>query len=218
VDSKGLVVNRRTDLTGQKLDYAHDHEFIPDFLSAVEALKPNAIIGVSGKRRMFTQQVLEAMARINERPIIFSLSNPTAKTECTAEEAYRCTEGRAIFASGSPFDPVEIYGKRFIPAQGNNVYIFPGVGLGATACWSSRVTDEMFYQAAKALAQLVSEDDLAQGRIYPPLAKIRAVSLKIAEVVAEVAYEKGLASKPKPEDISAYLKSLMYEPEYPVYI
>ena len=125
------MVKSRTDLTGHKLHYAHEHEFAPDFLSAVESLKPTAIIGVSGKPRMFTRAVLEAMARFNERPIVFSLSNPTSKTECTAEEAYGWTEGRAIFAGGSPFDPVTVQGKTFVPAQGNNVYIFPGVGMGA---------------------------------------------------------------------------------------
>ena len=218
IDSKGLVVSGRTDLTGHKLNYAHDHEFVPDLLAAVESLKPHAIIGVSAKPRLFTQQVLEAMARINERPIVFSLSNPTVKAECTAEEAYRFTEGRAIFACGSPFPPVETHGKRFVPAQGNNVYIFPGVGLGAISCWSSHVTDEMFFRAAKTLSKLVSQEDLDQGRIYPPLSKIREVSLKIAEAVVEVAYEKGLASKPKPDNIGEYLKSIMYEPEYQAYI
>ena len=130
VDSKGLVVKSRSDLTGRKLHYAHDHEFIPDLPDVVEALKPTAIIGVSGKHGLFTRPVLEAMARLNERPIVFSLSNPTSKSECTAEEAYTWTEGRAIFASGSPFDPVILEGKRLVPAQGNNVYIFPGGGAG----------------------------------------------------------------------------------------
>ena len=130
VDSKGLVVKNRSDLTGRKLLYAHDHEFIKDLAEVVEALKPTALIGVSGKHGLFARPVLEAMARHNERPIVFSLSNPTSKSECTAEEAYTSTEGRAIFASGSPFDPVMVNGKKLVPAQGNNVYIFPGVGLG----------------------------------------------------------------------------------------
>ena len=128
VDSKGLVVKSRSDLTGHKLRYAHDHEFIFDLPAVVEALKPTAIIGVSGKRGLFTRPVLEAMARHNDRPIIFPLSNPTSKAECTAEAAYNATEGRAIFASGSPFAPVILNGKKLVPAQGNNVYIFPGVG------------------------------------------------------------------------------------------
>ncbi len=218
VDSKGLVVKSRSDLLGHKLRYAHDHEFLPDFLAAVEALKPTGIIGVSGRPRGFTQPILEAMARINPRPLVFSLSNPTTNTECTAAEAYNWTEGRAIFASGSPFDPVIYEGKRLVPTQGNNVYIFPGVGVGAIACGSRHLTDEMFFRAAKTLAAEVSEDDLAQGSLYPPLAKIREVSVKVAAAVAEVAYEAGLATKPRPEDLAAYIKSLMYEPKYQSYV
>jgi malate dehydrogenase (oxaloacetate-decarboxylating)(NADP+) len=218
VDSKGLVVKNRSDLTGHKLDYAHDHEFLPDLLAAVEALKPTAIIGVSGKPRMFTQRVLEAMARYNERPLVFSLSNPTSNTECTPEEAYTWTEGRAIYASGSPFGPVVYQGQKFVPAQGNNVYIFPGVGLGVVACQARHVTDEMFSVAAKTLAALVSEDDLTQGSLFPPLPKIREVSGAIAAAVAEVAYQQGLAAKPKPEDLPAFIRSQMYEPKYSSYV
>ncbi|MGO9571373.1 MAG: NAD-dependent malic enzyme [Desulfomonilaceae bacterium] len=214
VDSTGLVVKSRDDLGERKLPYAHDHEFIPDFLSCVESLKPTAIIGVSGKPRMFTQQVLEAMARLNERPIVFSLSNPTSKTECTAAEAYTWTEGRAIFASGSPFDAVTVHGKTFIPAQGNNVYIFPGVGLGIVATRAKHVTDEMFLAAARMLAQHVSYADVWQGRVYPPLTSIREVSVAIAIEVAEVAYKQGLAMEPRPDDLESYIKSIMYCPEY----
>jgi malate dehydrogenase (oxaloacetate-decarboxylating)(NADP+) len=163
---------------------------------------------------MFTREVVEAMARFNERPIVFSLSNPTSKTECTAEEAYTWTQGRAIFASGSPFDPVTVHNTTFVPAQGNNVYIFPGVGLGVIACGARHVTDEMFLVAARTLAQHVSYADLAQGRVYPPLPKIRAVSRAIATEVAEVAYRRGLARNPKPEDLSSYIAKIMYYPEY----
>ena len=214
VDSKGLVVKSRDDLGERKLPYAHDHEFISDFLSCVESLKPTAIIGVSGKPKMFTQQVLEAMARLNERPIIFSLSNPTSKTECTAAEAYTWTEGRAIFASGSPFDAVTVHGKTFIPAQGNNVYIFPGVGLGIVATRAKHVTDAMFLAAARTLAQHVSYADVWQGRVYPPLTSIREVSVAIANAVAEVAYKQGLAGEPRPDDLESHIKSIMYYPEY----
>ncbi len=214
VDSKGLVVKARDDLSERKLVYAHEHEFLKDFLACVQSLKPTAIIGVSGKRGMFTQPVLETMAQLNERPIVFSLSNPTSKTECTAAEAYTWTEGRVIFASGSPFDPVTVHGKTFVPAQGNNVYIFPGIGLGVMATRATRVTDEMFLAAAKTLAQHVSYADVWQGRIYPPLTSIREVSVAIALAVAEVAYDQGLAEEPKPDDLESYLKSIMYFPEY----
>ncbi len=214
VDSKGLVVKGRRNLAEHKLAYAHDHEFLPDLLSAVESLRPTAIIGVSGQPGMFTEKVLRAMARFNERPIVFALSNPTSKTECTAEEAYAWTEGRAIFASGSPFDPVTLNGKTYIPAQGNNAYIFPGLGLGVIACGAKHITDRMFLLAAKALAHEISEDDLKEGHIYPPLAKIRSVSAVIAAAVCEVAYDQGIASKKRPQDLLEMIKSQMYWPEY----
>ncbi len=217
VDSKGLVVKSRTDLTEHKLLYAHDYEPIADFLYAIKALTPTAIIGVSAKPRMFTRPVLETMAELNERPIIFSLSNPTSKTECTAEEAYTWTQGRAVFASGSPFDPVTVHGKTFVPTQGNNVYIFPGIGLGVLACGAKHVTDDMFLVAARTLAHHVSEADLRQGSVYPPLRNIRDVSLSIAIEVAELAYQRGLARSPKPDDLAAAIKSLMYYPEYQHY-
>lgn len=218
VDSKGLVVKSRTDIKGHKLHFAHDHEFLPDLLSAVNALKPTAIIGVSGKPRLFSQPVLQAMAKYNERPIIFSLSNPTSKTECTAEEAYTHTEGRAIFASGSPFPPVTVQGKRFVPTQGNNVYIFPGVGMGVIASGATRVTDEMFLVAARVLAQEVSEVDLKIGRVYPPLPRIREVSESIAAAVADVAFSRGLAIVPRPDDLLEHIRTMVYEPEYPSYV
>ena len=217
VDSGGLVVQDRAGLAGHKLPYAHAHAPLSDFLSAVEALKPTAIIGVSGQHGAFTQPVLAAMARLNEQPIIFALSNPTSKAECTAEQAYSWTEGRAIFASGSPFAPVTLEGKTYVPGQGNNAYIFPGVGLGAIACGARLVTDEMFFAAARALAEQVSESDLARGLIYPPLTEIREVSAGIAVAVAEVAYRRGLAAQPKPADLRAYMEAQMYVPSYQSY-
>ncbi|MGO8944036.1 MAG: NAD-dependent malic enzyme [Syntrophobacteraceae bacterium] len=217
-DSKGLVVKDRTGLGVNKLLFAHDFEHITDFVTAIERLRPTGIIGVSAKHGLFNRQVLEAMAAINERPIVFSLSNPTIKTECTAEEAYSYTHGRAVFASGSPFDPVSVNGKMLFPAQGNNVYIFPGVGLGAIASGARHITDEMFYVAAKTLAKHVSRADLDHGRVFPPLKKIREVSLCIAEAVAMVAYERELATKEIPADLRQYLKYLMYDPHYHSYI
>jgi malate dehydrogenase (oxaloacetate-decarboxylating)(NADP+) len=218
VDSKGLVVKSRPDLTNHKLLYAHDHEAIYDLAGAVEALQPTGIIGVSGKQGLFSRPVLEAMARVNDRPIVFSLSNPTSKSECTAAEAYNWTEGRAIFASGSPFEPVTVNGKKLVPAQGNNVYIFPGVGLGVIATGSRHVTPEMFFVAAKTLAHEVEPADLEQGSVYPPLARIREGAVAIAARVAEVAYQRDLATKPRPEDLAAYIKSLMYAPQYQSYV
>lgn len=218
VDSKGLVVKSRTDLSGHKQLYAHDHPSVVDFHEAVQILRPQAIIGVSGQPKRFTPEILATMAQINERPIVFSLSNPTSKSECTAEEAYTWTEGRAIFASGSPFAPVVVHGRKLYPSQGNNVYIFPGVGMGVMASGAVRVTDEMFLAAARVVANEVSESDLQYGRIYPPLPRIREVSLTVAVAVAELAYKEGLAARPRPDDLQAYIRSLMFEPVYQSYI
>ena len=217
-DSHGLIVKSRKNLAEHKLDYAHDHPFVSDFAEAVRVLKPTAIIGVSGQTGAFTPEVLEAMASCNERPIIFALSNPTAKSECTAEEAYKKTKGRAVFASGSPFDPVEINGKIYEPGQGNNAYIFPGIGLGVIASKARYVTEEMFLTAAKILAAKVSDADFKKGSIYPPLNQIREVSADIAVQVAEIAYGSGIAGKPKPDDLPGYIRSQMYEPVYQNYI
>ena len=214
VDSRGLVVRNRTALTEHKLRYAHDHAPIGDFLSAIQSLKPTAIIGVAAVGGAFTPEVLQAMAAINDRPIVFALSNPTSKAECSAAEAYRQTGGRALFACGSPFDPVELDGRTFVPRQGNNSYIFPGVGLGAIASGTRLVTDEMFMAAARALAQLVSESDIKQGSLYPALPRIREVSAHIAAAVAGVAYERGLATGQLPNDLVGYIQSQMYDPHY----
>jgi len=152
-------------------------------LTAIRTLKPTVIIGVAAVGGTFTPEVLQTMAKINKRPIIFALSNPTSKAECSAEEAYRHTAGRALFACGSPYDPVKLDGKTFVPRQGNNSYIFPGIGLGAIASGTRLVTDEMFMAAAHTLAQLVSEADLDQGSLYPALPRIREVSARIAAAV-----------------------------------
>lgn len=218
VDSSGLVVKSRTDLAEHKLAYAHEAEESESFLDAIKLLKPTAIIGVSGQPRKFTQEVVEAMAAINDRPIIFALSNPTSRSECTAKQAYEWSDGRAVFASGSPFLPVTVGDKTFLPGQANNVYIFPGVGLGIIASGSRHVTDEMFLAAAETLAQLVSADDLDFGRLFPSLTKIRDVSAAIALAVAEIAYAQDLATVERPANLRKYIQSMMYDPNYPLYI
>ncbi len=214
VDSKGLVVKDRAALNAEKMRYAHPHAQVADFLSAIKALKPTAIIGVAAVGGTFTPEVLRTMAEINKQPIVFALSNPTSKAECSAEEAYLHTGGRALFACGSPYDPVTMNGKTFVPRQGNNSYIFPGVGLGAIASGTKLVTDEMFMAAARTLAEMVSETDLKQGSLYPALPQIRAVSARIAAAVAAVAYQRGLASGPAPNDLAALVQSQMYDPRY----
>ncbi len=217
VDTQGLVIAGRGDLAEHKRAFAHEHAPLPDLLSAVEALHPTALIGVSGAPGVFDEVVLGAMARRNERPIVFALSNPTSKAECTAEQAMRGTGGRAVFASGSPFPPLDWEGRRIVPGQGNNAYVFPGVGLGAVACGAREVTDEMFFEAAAALAAQVGEEDLALGRVYPAFGRIREVSLEIAVAVAEVAWARGLARAPRPDDPRAWIREQMYEPEYTPY-
>jgi malate dehydrogenase (oxaloacetate-decarboxylating)(NADP+) len=216
-DSRGLVVASRTDLAGQKRPYAHAHAGIADFVATVEALKPTAIIGVAAVGGTFTQAVVEAMARHNQRPIVFALSNPTSKAECTAEQAYRWSGGRALFACGSPFDPVKLDERVFVPRQGNNSYIFPGVGLGVIASRARRVTDEMFLAAARVLARQTTQADLDQGSLYPALGRIRDVSAHIASAVAEVAYARRLTSRRKPANVLAHIRAQMYDPVYPRY-
>lgn len=219
VDSQGLVVrNRPGRLADHKAPYAHVHPPLATLAEAVETLRPTALIGVSGQARAFTREIVSRMSSFNQRPIIFALSNPTSKAECTAEDAYLWTEGRAIVASGSPFPPVTLGGRTFVPGQGNNVYIFPGVGLGALVCESTQITDGMFLTAAKALAALVSDEDLVLGRVYPALSKIREVSVKIATAVADEAYHAGLARRPYPADLEADIRSRMFVPAYRDYV
>jgi malate dehydrogenase (oxaloacetate-decarboxylating)(NADP+) len=217
-DSRGLVTAARSDLAEHKRPFAHEHAPVTDLIGAVRALRPSAIIGVAAVGGAFTDEVLAEMGRINERPIVFALSNPTSKSECTAQAAYTATRGRALFACGSPFDPVSYAGKTLVPRQGNNSYIFPGVGLGAIVARTSRITDEMFMAAARTLAGLVDAADLAQGSLYPALSRAREVSAHIATAVAAIAFEKQLARVPEPPDLAKLVRSQMYEPQYANYV
>lgn len=219
VDSKGLIVQSRMNtLQHFKKPWAHEHEPIKSLLDAVNAIKPTVLIGTSGVGRTFTKDVVEAMASFNEKPVILSLSNPTSQSECTAEEAYTWTKGKAIFASGSPFPPVEYDGKVFMPGQANNAYIFPGFGLGLIMSGTIRVHDDLLLAASEALAGEVTEENYAKGLIFPPFDNIRKISAKIAAKVAEKAYELGLATRlPRPENLVSYAESCMYSPDYRSY-
>ncbi len=217
VDSKGLVVQARRDLAEHKRPYAHEAEPQQDLLAAIQWLRPTALIGVSGAARSFDKRVIQTMASLNHRPIIFALSNPTSQSECTAAEAYEWSDGRAIFASGSPFPPVQFEGRSIVPGQGNNAYIFPGVGLGIVVSGAKRVTRTMFSIAAKALASTVTDAELAEGRVYPALGRIREVSAAIAEAVAGEAWHAGLARARKPRDIASKVRDAMYQPRYAEY-
>ena len=213
-DVNGLLVTGRTDLADFQKPFAQDRAPVSSFVEAVKALQPTGIIGVSTVPKLFTREVIEAMASINQRPIIFPYSNPTSRSECTAEEAYRWSDGRAVFASGSPFPPVEIAGRRFVPGQGNNVYIFPAMGMAVFATEASRVTEEMFIVAAQAIAEQVSEENLSVGLIYPPQSHIFEASVHVAERIAAYIFDQGLARAPRPKDVEALIRAHVYRPVY----
>ncbi|KAJ6793890.1 NADP-dependent malic enzyme isoform X2 [Iris pallida] len=216
VDSKGLIVSSRVEsLQHFKKPWAHEHEPVKTLLEAVQAIKPTVLIGSSGVGQTFTKEVVETMASLNKKPLILSLSNPTSQSECTAEQAYTWSEGRAIFASGSPFGPVEINRKTFLSGQANNAYIFPGLGLGLIMSGAIRVHDDMLLAASEALASQVAQENFDAGLIYPPFTNIRKISAKIAAKVAEKVYDLGLASHlPRPENLEKFAESCMYTPIY----
>lgn len=212
-DGQGLVVDGRDDLMPHNIPYAHKHEQL-SFEDALRTIKPHVLIGATGAPGTFTQNVIKLMSENNDRPVIFALSNPTSQAECTAEQAYEWSAGKAIFASGSPFAALEYKGKILRPGQGNNAYVFPGIGLGSLACEAKTISDTMFLAAAQALADLVSEEDLEAGTLYPPLSEIRTISLDIAVAVSEKAYESDLAGLNRPTDLRKHIAATMYEPEY----
>ena len=213
-DINGLLVTSRADLAGFQKPFAQEAAPTSTFVEAVEALKPTGIIGVSTVPKLFNREVIGAMARINQHPIIFPYSNPTSRSECSAEEAYRWSDGRAVFASGSPFPPVEIAGRHFVPGQGNNVYIFPAMGMAVFATEAKRVTEEMFIVAARAVAEQVTEENLSIGLIYPPQSHILNASLHVAERIAAYIFDQGLARVPRPDDVRALIRARAYRPVY----
>ncbi len=209
VDVNGLVVKGRTDLLEHNLPYAHDFDQL-DFIDAIDSIKPHILIGATGAPGTFTREVLELMTAINKRPVIFALSNPTSKAECTAEQAYQWSDGKAIFSSGSPFGKVVYKGKEFYPGQGNNAYVFPGIGLGAVVSNATTIPDELFLVASRTLAKLVSEQNLQNGSLYPRLTEIRNISLNIATAVAEKVYELGISKNDKPVNLKQLIAKYMY--------
>lgn len=218
MDIHGLLVKNRPEgeLDGHKKHYAKDCKVMKTLLEVVREVKPSVLIGVSAAPNTFTPEVLQEMAKNNERPLIFALSNPTNKAECTAQQAYEHTEGRCIFSSGSPFGEVHYGGKVYKPGQGNNAYIFPGIALGVIATGVHHITDELFLISAQTIADHVSDEDLALGSLYPPLNSIRDCSVDIAVRIAEFAYAKtGLASEyPEPKDKRQFIKSKIYDFNY----
>ena len=218
IDSLGLVVKERKGLNRSKLSFAHYHAPVKNMLDIINTVKPTALIGVSGQSQSFSKPVLQAMARINERPIIFALSNPTSMSECTAEQAYGWTEGRCVFASGSPFESVTMNGESFTPGQGNNAYIFPGVGLGAVISRSRTVPDTLFLVAAEILSSMVTDENISSGQIYPSLSSIQEVSKNIALAVARQAEKDGLVGSKLPNDLDQHIDKYIYRPAYKEYL
>jgi len=213
VDINGLLVNENPGIMPHNERYVQDHPILP-FIEAIHSIKPNILIGVSGAGGTFTKEVIEAMCEVNERPVIFALSNPTSKAECTASEAYTWSSGKAVFASGSPFKPVTLDDKVFVPGQGNNAYIFPGIGLAAMAVEAKYLPDSVFLVAAASLAREVNPSDLESGNVYPKMSNLRTISFEIAIDVANHLFDLGLTRIEKPLNVRTLIKSKMYDPTY----
>jgi malate dehydrogenase (oxaloacetate-decarboxylating)(NADP+) len=233
-DTQGLVVAGRPGLAVHKLPYAHrlppskpfNHldpaSECPQIVAAIEDFKPTALIGVSGKAlsagvgRLFSREVVEAMSRLNTRPIIFALSNPTEHHECLPEQAYAWSEGKAVYAGGVQFPPVHLGGQTFLPSQANNLYIFPAVGMAIYATNAKLVTDAMFIEAAHAVADQVTPEQLKLGMLFPPQSKILEVEVQTAARVAKLVFDADLARVDRPADMVSFIRRHVYKPEYSV--
>jgi malate dehydrogenase (oxaloacetate-decarboxylating)(NADP+) len=215
-DVHGLLESTRKDLVDFQKPYAHQHAPTKDFVAAIESIKPTTIIGVSTIGGAFTQSVVECMSRINERPVILALSNPTEHAECTAEQAYTWSKGKAIYAAGVQFPPVHYNGQTFLPGQANNFYIFPAVGMAIFATQAKRVTDEMFIEAGQAVADQVSPELLKQGLLYPLQSNILEAEIQTAARVAKLVFDSGLARVERPADMISFIRRHVYKPEYSV--
>ncbi len=213
VDIDGLVVSSRKDLMEHIKPYAHDHPPLK-FYEALEVIRPHVLIGATGAVGAFTKEIVELMSKINQRPVIFALSNPTDRAECTAEQAYQWSDGRAVFASGSPFENVIYKGRSFNPDQANNAYIFPGLGLGIVVSQPKIIADETFHIAAQRLAEIVTEEEIERGSVLPPLKNIREISLEIAVAVATYIFDNGMSGIEKPQDLRKSIREYMYDPKY----
>jgi malate dehydrogenase (oxaloacetate-decarboxylating)(NADP+) len=213
-DVNGLLESTRKDLVDFQQPYAHRHAPTRDFVAAIESVKPTTLIGVSTVGGAFNQKVIEAMSKLNDRPVILALSNPTQHAECTPEQAYTWSKGKAIYAAGVQFPPVHFDGQSFLPGQANNFYIFPAVGMAIFATQASRVTDEMFIEAARAVANQVPPDLLKQGLLYPLQSNILETEIQTAARVAKLVFDSGLARVKKPADMVAFIREHVYKPQY----
>lgn len=213
-DIDGLIEPSRPDLSPSQRIYAHKHAPSKDLVATIESLKPTVLIGVSTQGGAFNQHVVETMSKLNDRPIIFALSNPTDKAECTAEQAYTWSKGKALYAAGVQFPDVKLGEQTFHPGQANNFYIFPAVGLAVYATRPKRITDEVFIVAAQASADQVSQEQRSHGMLFPSQADILEVEAAIAIRVAEFMFDKGLATVKRPADIRHWVEQQLYKPQY----
>lgn len=216
VDQHGLLgTDRSSDLSPEQKEFMREVDFGMSMLDVVKKYKPTVLLGLTAVGGLFKEELIREMAANCERPILFPLSNPTTSAECTAEQAFEWTEGRCIFASGSPFGPVSMNGKTYFTSQCNNMYVFPGLGLGASICGSKTITDKMLYVAAEALANFVSDEEHAQGKVFPSISKIRYVSHTLAVAVIKEAVRENLATKYVPsENLEDFVAKKMYDPVY----
>jgi malate dehydrogenase (oxaloacetate-decarboxylating)(NADP+) len=213
-DINGLLEDSRKDLIPEQLIFTHKHAPTRDLLEAINSIRPTILIGVSTVGKAFNQQVIEAMSKITERPVIFALSNPTERAECTPEEAYGWSDGRAIYAAGVQFPPVTIKGKTFLPGQANNFYIYPSIGFAVYATHAKRVTDEMFIEAARSTADIVTDEQRSQGLIFPPQSNVLEAEIRTAVRVSTLIFDRNLAGVDRPSDVNAWLRSMVYKPDY----
>jgi malate dehydrogenase (oxaloacetate-decarboxylating)(NADP+) len=213
-DVNGLLETTRKDLVDFQKPYAHPHAPTRDFVAAIESIKPTTIIGVSTVGGAFNQKVIESMSRVNPRPVILALSNPTEHAECTPEQAYTWSKGKAIYAAGVQFPPVHYNGQTFLPGQANNFYIFPAVGMAIFATQAKRVTDQMFIEAGQAVADQVPPDLLKQGLLYPLQANVLEAEIQTAARVAKLVFDADLARVARPTDMVAFIRKHVYKPEY----
>ena len=215
-DIHGLLDDSRKDLLDFQKPYAHRHAPTRDFVAAIESIQPTTIVGVSTVGGLFNQKVVESMSRINDRPVILALSNPTDHAECTPQQAYTWSKGKAIYAAGVQFPPVHFEGRTFLPGQANNFYIFPAIGMAVFATQATRVTDEMFIEAAHAVADQVPSDLLKQGLLFPLQSNVLEAEIQTAARVAKLVFDSGLARVPEPKDMVGFIRQHVYKPEYPI--
>ena len=224
LDSQGLVVDDVQIRDVHKRPFAWPAELAAkyglgtgaprDLLAVVRAVKPTVLVGTSGEPGTFTEAIVREMAKHVDRPVIFPMSNPTSKTEAKPVDLVKWTDGRALMATGSPFDPVPFGGKRITVGQGNNAFIFPGVGLGVLVSEAKEVTETMFAAAAKALADEVKASDLASGSLFPSTSEIRRVSASVAAAVVKVARDSGLGKAIPDAEIPKAVTAAMWNPAY----